>query len=161
MTKLTRTMMTAGLVLGLMAAGSTLTAAAQDMNPNDKPLVDLNTATEGEIAKLPSMNAALAKAELAKRPFPTIVEFDAWAKGQGLTAEQLTELYKVAFIRINLNTGKREEMLLIPGVAARFTREFFEYRPWTAKAQFDKEIGKYVGAAETARLWKYFLIDKP
>jgi hypothetical protein len=107
------------------------------------------------------MNAALAKAELAKRPFPTIVEFDAWAKGQGLTAEQLTELYKVAFIRINLNTGKREEMLLIPGVAARFTREFFEYRPWTAKAQFDKEIGKYVGAAETARLWKYFLIDKP
>jgi predicted DNA-binding helix-hairpin-helix protein len=37
-------------------------------------------------------------------------------------------------------------------------REFAEYRPWRTWAQFDKEIGKYVGAAETARLAQYTFI---
>jgi hypothetical protein len=38
-------------------------------------------------------------------------------------------------------------------------REFKEYRPWKTKEQFDKEIGKYVGAKETARLWRYVVIQ--
>ena len=38
-------------------------------------------------------------------------------------------------------------------------REFMEYRPWKTFAQFDKEIGKYVGAKETARLWRYVTIN--
>jgi hypothetical protein len=37
--------------------------------------------------------------------------------------------------------------------------EFEEYRPWKTKAQFEKEIGKYVNAAEVARLWKYVVIE--
>ena len=41
----------------------------------------------------------------------------------------------------------------------RMVREFKEYRPWNAKAQFDKEIAKYVGARETARLWRYVVIQ--
>jgi hypothetical protein len=43
------------------------------------------------------------------------------------------------------------EILLIPRVGKRMTHEFEEYRPWATMAQFDKEIGKYVGAAETNR----------
>ena len=38
-------------------------------------------------------------------------------------------------------------------------KEFKEYRPWKAKEQFDKEIGKYVGPKEMARLWLYFVIQ--
>ena len=34
-----------------------------------------------------------------------------------------------------------------------------EYRPWKTKAQFEKEIGKYVGAREVARLWRYVVIE--
>jgi hypothetical protein len=37
-------------------------------------------------------------------------------------------------------------------------REFMEYRPWKTFGQFDKEIGKYVGADETARLAQYVFI---
>ena len=37
-------------------------------------------------------------------------------------------------------------------------REFAEYRPWKTWAQFDKEIGKYVGADETNRLKQYVYI---
>ena len=36
--------------------------------------------------------------------------------------------------------------------------EFAEYRPWKNSAQFDKEIGKYVGQQETDRLKQYVFI---
>ena len=38
------------------------------------------------------------------------------------------------------------------------SREFAEYRPWKNWAQFDKEIGKYVGQQETDRFKQYMFI---
>ncbi len=80
---------------------------------------------------------------------------NAWLLGQPLTQPQASEIYTKAFIHLNLNTGTREEILLIPGAGPRMAREFAEYRPWKNWVQFDKEIGKYVGPKETARLWRY------
>ena len=48
--------------------------------------------------------------------------------------------------------------MLIPGAGKRMVREFAEYRPWKTWAQFDKEISKYVGEKEAARLWRYVVI---
>ena len=62
------------------------------------------------------------------------------------------------FIPINLNTATDEDLLTIPGAGPRMVKEFKEYRPWKTKEQFDKEIGKYVGAKETARFWRYVVI---
>jgi hypothetical protein len=38
-------------------------------------------------------------------------------------------------------------------------REFKEDRPWRPRAQFDNEIGKYVGPKETGRRWQYIVIQ--
>jgi DNA uptake protein ComE-like DNA-binding protein len=75
-----------------------------------------------------------------------------------VTPEQAREFYRKAFVPINLNTGTREEFMLIPGVGSRMSAEFMEYRPWKTWAQFDKEIGKYVGQAETDRFKPYVFI---
>ncbi len=123
-----------------------------------KGLLDANTATEAELSALPGMNAAIAAALMAARPFGSVVELNAFLTGQKLTAEQLTAVYRKAFIHVNLNTGANEEILLIPGAGNRMAREFGEYRPWKTWAQFDKEIGKYVGAEEVARLKQYLFI---
>ena len=48
--------------------------------------------------------------------------------------------------------------MTIPNLPGNMLREFKEYRPWKTKAQFDKEIGKYVGEKETARLWRFVVI---
>ena len=45
----------------------------------------------------------------------------------------------------------------MPGAGKRMAHEFEEYRPWKTYAQFDKEIGKYVGAEKTAQLAQYTL----
>ena len=121
-------------------------------------VVDANTVAEADLAKMPGMTPAIAKAAVAARPFDNIVAFNTFLLGQKLTQEQANELYKSAFIHINLNTASGEEILLVPGAGKRMAREFAEYRPWKSYAQFDKEIGKYVDAKEVARLAQYTFI---
>jgi DNA uptake protein ComE-like DNA-binding protein len=121
-------------------------------------VVDANTIAEADLAKLPGMTPAIAKAVVAGRPFDSIVAFNTFLLGQKLSQEQANELYKSAFIHINLNTATGEEILLVPGAGKRMAREFAEYRPWKSYAQFEKEIGKYVDAKEVARLAQYTLI---
>jgi DNA uptake protein ComE-like DNA-binding protein len=123
-----------------------------------KGIVDLNSAPEKELAALPHMTPAIVKGLLDKRPFGTIVEANAFLTSQSLTTAQLTELYRKAFVHVNLNTASAEEIMLIPGAGKRMVREFAEYRPWKTWAQFDKEISKYVGQPETDRLKQYVFI---
>ncbi len=121
-------------------------------------LLDANTASEADLAQAPQMTPALAKAVVERRPFKTVVALNAVLVEQKLTADQAKEFYRKVFVPINLNTGAREEFLLIPGVGSRMAAEFAEYRPWKSWAQFDKEIGKYVGAQETDRFKQYVFI---
>ena len=121
-------------------------------------LLDPNTASESELQALPHMTSAIAKGLVEKRPFPTILELNKFLLDQKLTAEQARELYGKAFVKINLNTGTKEAFLLIPGVGSRMSAELQEYRPWKTWAQFDKEIGKYVGQQEADRLKQYVFI---
>jgi DNA uptake protein ComE-like DNA-binding protein len=141
------------------AVGAVLTvaapAAAQILKPG---LADLNGVPEATLAALPNMTPAVAKAFVEKRPFATIVDANTFLIGQKLTADQLAALYEKAFVPINLNTGTSAEILLIPRIARRMTIEFPEYRPWKTAEQFDRQIGKYVGQAETDRLKQYVFI---
>lgn len=121
-------------------------------------LLDANLVPEAELAALPGMTPAIAKALVAARPFASIVNLNTFLVGQKVAKEQIDAFYLKAFVHVNLNTGTREEILLIPNAGPRMAREFGEYRPWKTWAQFDKEIGKYVGADETGRLKKYVFI---
>ena len=104
------------------------------------------------------MTPAIAAALVAARPFKSVTDLNAFLLAQGLKAADAMELYKKAFVHINLNTATNEEILLVPGAGTRMVREFAEYRPWKTWAQFDKEIGKYVGAEATAKLAQYCFI---
>jgi DNA uptake protein ComE-like DNA-binding protein len=121
-------------------------------------IVDVNTAAEKTLLTLPHMTPDLVKVLLEKRPFASIAELDTLLTSRSLTRAQLTEFYGKAFVHVNLNTAPSAEILLIPGAGNRMAHEFSEYRPWKTWAQFDKEISKYVGQAETNRLKQYVFI---
>jgi len=140
------------------AAFALIVCVAHAREQVGKGLLDANTATEAQLTGLPNVTPALVKALIGKRPFMSIVELNTFLLGQGLTQAQATELYGKAFVHVNLNTGTRDEILLIPGAGTRMAREFPEYRPWKIWAQFDKEISKYVGQPETDRLKQYVFI---
>jgi DNA uptake protein ComE-like DNA-binding protein len=121
-------------------------------------VVDANIASEKELLSFPSMTPAIVKGLIEKRPFASITDLNAYLLSQKLTPEQAMQFYSKAFIHINLNTATPEEILLVPGAGKRMVREFAEYRPWRNYAQFDKEIGKYVGQEATDKLKQYTFI---
>ena len=143
-------------VISVATLGLVASAKAQVGKP--VTITDANAITEADAAKVPHLNAALAKQVLAKRPFKTSLDLDKALAAAGLTKEQRTEAYAKLFVPINLNTATDEEILLVPGVGNRMLKEFKEYRPYTALAQFHREIGKYVDNTELARLEQYVMV---
>jgi DNA uptake protein ComE-like DNA-binding protein len=154
------TMHRTGGFVGMLALALALLAvqASPSRAQAAKGLIDPNTAAESELQALPAMTPAIVKGMIERRPFKSVVELNKFLIDQKVTAEQAREFYRRAFVPINLNTGTRDEFLLIPGVGSRMSAEFMEYRPWKTWTQFDKEIGKYVGQAETDRFKQYVFI---
>jgi DNA uptake protein ComE-like DNA-binding protein len=146
--------------VALSAVGFALVLSARVEGQVGKSLgvVDANLAPEADLLKMPHMTPAIVKGLISARNFGSIVDLNKYLLGAGLTQAQAMEFYGSAFIHVNLNTGTREEILLIPGAGNRMTREFPEYRPWKTFAQFDKEISKYVGQEATDKLKQYVFI---
>ncbi len=120
-------------------------------------VVNPNLAGSDELGTLPGMSKELADAIMAQRPFlgmealhPVIT--------QHLGQEEVEKLYVQMFIPLNLNTASEEEILLVPGVGKRMAHEFEEYRPYTAIAQWRREMGKYVDDTEVARMAQYVFV---
>jgi DNA uptake protein ComE-like DNA-binding protein len=120
--------------------------------------VNLNTGTPEEILLIPGAGKRMAREFAEYRPWKTWAQFDKEIS-KYVGQPETDRLKQYVFIPVNLNTATDEDILSIPGAGARMVREFKEYRPWKTKEQFDKEIGKYVGAKETARLWRYVVIQ--
>ncbi len=155
--------------LALVAAGvlalfgwSGVSIGAQGQAGKGAALLDPNTATEKELATVPHVTPAIAKAIVAKRPFATVAELDTLLQAQKLTPEQLTDVHGALFVRLDLNSATDAEILAIPGIGKRMLHEFKEYRPYKSMEQFRREIGKYIDRdkreAELARLEKYVVI---
>jgi DNA uptake protein ComE-like DNA-binding protein len=149
---------TRGLIGALLVLMLALPVMTRAQVGKSQGVVDANTAPEPDLAKMPNMTPAIAKALVGARPFKSITELNTFLIGQGLTQEQAMQVYEKAFVHINLNTATPEEILLVPNAGKRMVREFAEYRPWKSWAQFDKEIGKYVGKDATAKLAQYCFI---
>jgi DNA uptake protein ComE-like DNA-binding protein len=120
-------------------------------------IVDANVATEQQLSAIPQLTPALVKSIVAQRPFPSITELDAML-GKTLSQEQRTAVYGRLFVHLNLNAATGEQILLIPNAGPRMVREFQEYRPYKALAQFHREIDKYVDDTELARLEQYVFV---
>jgi DNA uptake protein ComE-like DNA-binding protein len=144
------------VVIAVVSTGFAASTLAQVGKP--VTIVDANAVSAGELAKLPHMNAELAKAVIAKRPFKTVKDLDNALAALG--KEQRAELYSKLFVPIDLNTATDEEILMIPGVGNRMLREFKEYRPYDSLARFHREIAKYVNDTELARLEQYVKVEQ-
>jgi DNA uptake protein ComE-like DNA-binding protein len=147
-----------GSAVAIAVLMAVLTVPVQGQVGKSLGVVDANIAPEKDLLAMPHMTPAIVKNLIDKRPFMSITDLNAFLLSQGLTADQAMAFYTKAFVHVNLNTGTREEILLIPGAGQRMTREFAEYRPWKTWAQFDKEIGKYVGQEATDKLKQYVFI---
>jgi len=118
-------------------------------------ILDANSATADELLDIGENAAAVI---VAGRPFKTIGDLNE-ALGSSMSEDDLEALYGKVFVRIDLNSASREDILLIPGVGGRMAHEFEEYRPYTSMEQFRREMGKYVDDEEVTRLAMYVSLD--
>lgn len=119
--------------------------------------LNLNTATSEEILLVPRIARRMTIEFPEYRPWKTTEQFDRQI-GKYVGQAETDRLKQYVFIPLDLNTASDEQFLTIPDMARRMLIEFKEYRPWKTREQFDKEIGKYVGPKEAARLWRYMVI---
>ena len=139
------------------AAPATTPAAAPAETPATGALIDPNDASREQLLAVPGITEATADALTAGRPYQNMLAVDSILAGS-LSETQRDSVYARLWHPLDLNTASGEEIQLIPGVGDRMEHEFEEYRPYTAIAQFRREIGKYVDDAEVARLEKYVTI---
>ena len=127
---------------------------------NTAPLLDPNTATKEQLAAIPGMNAARVQAVLAGRPFATPSALNA-AIGKDMTDEERFNVYSALFVKVNLNTAEAADFQLVPSTMppARLAREFAEYRPYKAMADFSREMKKYLSDKEVAFLERFVTIN--
>lgn len=157
------------LLTGCGDAGETETAATDSPDAAIAPadpisatagvsgFVDPNAAPLDDLLSVPGINEAVADELIAARPFEGMLQVDSVLRPR-LDEMQRDSAYARMWIPIDLNTASRDEIMLIPGVGERMAHEFEEYRPYRAIAEFRREIGKYVDAAEVARLERYVVI---
>ena len=146
------------LIFAFVLAITAIAGSAAAQVGKSLGVADANSAPEKDLLAMPHMTPAIVKGLVEKRPFASITDLNAYLLSQKLTQEQAMAFYEKAFVHINLNTATPQEILLVPGAGKRMVHEFDEYRPWKSYAQFDKEIGKYVGADGAAKLAQYTFI---
>ncbi len=117
-------------------------------------LLDANRATAAQLVSVPGLDRAAAEAILGNRPYARVSDLHAVVAAH-VAEDGFDAVYSTLWVPIDLNTATGDEILLIPGVGERMRREFEEYRPYVSMAQFRREIGKYVDAAEVERLASY------
>ena len=120
--------------------------------------VDLNRASDAEIMIIPGMSKRMAHEFEEYRPYTSLEQFRREI-GKYVDADEVARLERHVFIPLNLNTASRADLMTIPGMSRRMAHEFEEYRPYTSLEQFRREIGKYVDAAEVARLESYITLE--
>lgn len=140
-----------------LAIAAALAAVAAGAQVGTSKLLDPNLADRATLRSLPNVGDAVADAIVGARPFTSATALNV-VLAKSLNDAQRAELYARLFRQLDLNTAPRDEIMLIPGMTARMAHEFEEYRPYTSLVQFRREIGKYVDAAEVARLEQYVFV---
>lgn len=126
--------------------------------------VDLNRGTDAEFLLIPGAGARMLREFKEYRPWTSFEQFQREiGKYFRANPAEVTRLEQYVFIPIELNTATDSLMATFASIGVgtrRWIREFKEYRPWTSREQFEREIGKYVrgNPKEVSRLGRYVVI---
>jgi len=153
-----------GMLL-LLVACTVLIACGKSVAPENasfttQALIDPNTASEASLKSVPGVNAELAAAIIASRPYASQTALHK-VLGTAVTESNQFDLYSNLFVKMGLNSAAAEDIKLIPSTLSpgHLAHEFEEYRPYTSVEQFIKEMSKYVSAEEAAFLARYVILD--
>lgn len=119
--------------------------------------LDLNNSTAEEILLIPGVGESMLHEFEEYRPYTVMAEFER-EMGKYVDDDEVARMAQYVFVQIDLNTASEDQILAIPGIGDRMLHEFEEYRPYSAMAEFEREMAKYVDDSEVARMRRYVTI---
>ena len=124
-------------------------------------LIDPNAASAELLSGVPGINAEIAEAVIAGRPYTTSSDLNA-VLAASLDETALREVYKLLFVTVELNDAAEGDLKLIPSSLnpRKFAHEIEEYRPYASMEDFRRELGKYVSDSELAYLERFVYLNE-
>ena len=116
--------------------------------------LNINDTAEDTFKLIPGVGDRMAHEFEEYKPYVNLNQFRKEI-GKYVDEQEVARLEQYIFVPVELNTAQEEDIKNLPGVGAKMTHEFLEYRPYENMAQFNKEIGKYVDEAELSRLARF------
>jgi DNA uptake protein ComE-like DNA-binding protein len=117
--------------------------------------VDLNGASLDELKLIPGISDSAPREITARRPWKTLGQFYQ-EMTKSATSAMADRWLQYVFIQMNPNTASDQDLATIPGSGAKAVAEITAHRPYSSKQQFETEVGKGLGAAEAARISRFF-----
>ena len=124
----------------------------QGQQNNVESVLNINLANESDLVSL-GFSSDLVNTILVNQPFLNLSKLTLL-----LDVHNKEELFKKAFLPLNLNTANESDFQMIPGVGKKMAHEFVEYRPYSSIEEFKREIGKYVDDSEVIRYLNYVFV---
>ncbi len=119
--------------------------------------INLNNFTNEELQLMPGMTNRWGREFNQYPPYENLEEFRR-EMAKYTDAAGVAALEKFVFVPLDLNSASDEDFMTIPGMTARWLREFNEYKPYENMDEFNSEMGKYADALVVSQLARYVYV---
>lgn len=119
--------------------------------------INLNNFTNEELQLMPGMTNRWVREFNEYAPYENLEEFRR-EMAKYTDAAGVAALEKFVFVPLDLNSASDEDFMTIPGMTARWLREFNEYKPYENMDEFNSEMGKYADALVVSQLARYVYV---
>jgi len=117
-------------------------------------LVNLNTASEDQLLKIPNMNNRMVREFLEYRPYISIAQFRKEI-GKYISAEQVAAYEKYVYVPVQVDASDVVTLKQIPGVDDKIAADLIAARPYKTNDAFLTKLATYLSSAQVAFAWNY------
>ncbi|RMH67054.1 MAG: hypothetical protein D6685_04230 [Bacteroidetes bacterium] len=129
-------------------AADAMTASA------DLPRLNINTATEEEMLRIPGVGNRMVHEFEEYRPYVSIQQFRREI-GKYVDEEQVAAYEQYIFVPINPNESDLETLLQVPGLDTTEAQALIDGRPYASREAFLERLAGYVSPDELAEAETY------
>jgi len=123
-------------------------------------LLDVNSATEDQLARVPGLTPEIHRMIMDIRPFLDMVEFDEELDGIKVSTKKRAALYQHLFMKIDINNTPIEDLQFVPNLSNSLSHKVKTGRPYNSLSELRAVIEDSRQSENTDQIMEYFIVKK-